>query len=72
MDPRTETVDGVIQLTPQLIHDTFEQYPVVAKAYHETVPSKVSGAISSLQCNNINSYANKAHGGRILDALFSL
>ncbi|KAJ3840282.1 hypothetical protein F5878DRAFT_78291 [Lentinula raphanica] len=44
VDPRTETVDGVIQLTPQLIHDTFEQYPVVAKAYSETVPSKLSEA----------------------------
>ncbi|KAJ4477000.1 hypothetical protein C8J55DRAFT_476242 [Lentinula edodes] len=44
VDPRTETVDGVIQLTPQLIHDTFEQYPVVAKAYHETVPSKLTEA----------------------------
>ncbi|KAJ3803283.1 hypothetical protein GGU11DRAFT_812931 [Lentinula aff. detonsa] len=44
VDPRTETVDGVIQLTPQLIHDTFEQYPVVAKAYNETVPSKLSEA----------------------------
>ncbi|KAF9060658.1 hypothetical protein BDP27DRAFT_1339317 [Rhodocollybia butyracea] len=44
VDPRTETVDGVIQLTPQLIHDTFEQYPVVAKAYTETVPSKLSEA----------------------------
>jgi transcription initiation factor TFIIH subunit 1 len=45
VDPRTETVDGVIQLTPQLIHDTFEQYPVVAKAYSETVPTKVFGVI---------------------------
>ncbi|KAJ3989899.1 hypothetical protein F5890DRAFT_1570117 [Lentinula detonsa] len=44
VDPRTETVDGVIQLTPQLIHDTFEQYPVVAKAYNETVPTKLSEA----------------------------
>ncbi|KAF5393387.1 hypothetical protein D9757_000738 [Collybiopsis confluens] len=41
VDPRTETVDGVIQLTPQLIQDTFEQYPVVAKAHSENVPSKV-------------------------------
>ncbi|KIK67231.1 hypothetical protein GYMLUDRAFT_1019663 [Collybiopsis luxurians FD-317 M1] len=44
VDPRTETVDGVIQLTPQLIQDTFEQYPVVAKAYSETVPAKLSEA----------------------------
>ena len=28
-------------ITPQLVHDIFDEYPVVAKAYDENVPSKV-------------------------------
>lgn len=72
VDPRTGTVDGVIQLTPQLISETFEQYPVVAKAYSETVPSKVFGVIPSLQYSNMHSYGNKAIRNRILDALLFL
>ena len=28
-------------ITPQLVHDILEEYPVVAKAYDENVPSKV-------------------------------
>ncbi|KAJ3550103.1 hypothetical protein NM688_g5109 [Phlebia brevispora] len=44
VDPRPQTVDGDIKIvvTPQLIHDIFEEYPVVAKAYSENVPSKLS------------------------------
>jgi hypothetical protein len=30
-----------IVITPQLVHDIFDEYPVVAKAYDENVPSKV-------------------------------
>ena len=44
VDPRPETVAGgdiKIVITPQLVHDIFEEYPVVAKAYNETVPKQV-------------------------------
>ncbi|KAG6837512.1 hypothetical protein H0H93_008437 [Arthromyces matolae] len=43
VDPRPETIDGgdiKIRITPQLVHDIFDEYPVVAKAYSENVPSK--------------------------------
>ncbi|KAG6842122.1 hypothetical protein C0991_001615 [Blastosporella zonata] len=43
VDPRPEAVDGgeiKIRITPQLVHDIFDEYPVVAKAYSENVPSK--------------------------------
>ena len=44
VDPRPETVDGDIKIviTPQLVHDIFEEYPVVAKAYNDNVPKQVS------------------------------
>lgn len=44
VDPRPQTVDGntKIIITPQLVHDIFEEYPVVAKAYTEVVPNEVS------------------------------
>lgn len=50
VDPRPETVDGEtkIVMTPQLIHDIFDEYPVVAKAYNENVPSKVRAAASKI------------------------
>ncbi|KZP34228.1 hypothetical protein FIBSPDRAFT_809314 [Athelia psychrophila] len=37
VDPRPETVDGEIRIviTPQLVQDIFEEYPVVRKAYGE-------------------------------------
>lgn len=41
VDPRPETTENgdiTISVTPQLIHDIFEQYPVVQKAYNENVP----------------------------------
>jgi transcription initiation factor TFIIH subunit 1 len=44
VDPRPETVEGgevKIVITPQLVHDIFEEYPVVAKAYSDNVPNKV-------------------------------
>ncbi|KAG5648582.1 hypothetical protein DXG03_003193 [Asterophora parasitica] len=44
VDPRPETVDGgeiKIRITPQLVHDIFDEYPVVAKAYSENVPTNV-------------------------------
>lgn len=47
VDPRPQTVEGgevKIVITPQLVHDIFEEYPVVAKAYNENVPSKLSEA----------------------------
>ncbi|KAJ7045772.1 hypothetical protein C8F04DRAFT_1025768 [Mycena alexandri] len=44
VDPRPETVDGEtkIVMTPQMIHDIFDEYPVIAKAHRENVPSKLS------------------------------
>ncbi|KAF9454054.1 hypothetical protein P691DRAFT_771042 [Macrolepiota fuliginosa MF-IS2] len=45
VDPRPETVEGgeiKIRITPQLVHDIFDEYPVVAKAYSENVPSKLT------------------------------
>lgn len=33
-----------IIITPQLVHDIFEEYPVVAKAYSDNVPNKLSEA----------------------------
>ncbi|TFK25165.1 hypothetical protein FA15DRAFT_687097 [Coprinopsis marcescibilis] len=45
VDPRPETVEGgeiKIRITPQLIHDVFYEYPVVAKAYSENVPKALS------------------------------
>lgn len=44
VDPRPETMpsgDVKIKITPQLIHDIFDEYPVVARAYNETVPNLV-------------------------------
>lgn len=44
-DPKpTNDEDGnlKINLPPQMVRDMFEQYPVVAKAYDELVPSEVS------------------------------
>jgi transcription initiation factor TFIIH subunit 1 len=47
VDPRPEAVEGgevKIVITPQLVHDIFEEYPVVAKAYSDNVPNKLSEA----------------------------
>ncbi|TFY80605.1 hypothetical protein EWM64_g3406 [Hericium alpestre] len=45
VDPRPQAIEGgdvKIVVTPQLVHDIFEEYPVVAKAYDENVPNKLS------------------------------
>ncbi|KAJ7217862.1 hypothetical protein GGX14DRAFT_438635 [Mycena pura] len=44
VDPRPETVDGEtkIVMTPQMIHEIFEEYPVIATAHRENVPSKLA------------------------------
>ncbi|KAH9839475.1 uncharacterized protein C8Q71DRAFT_703931 [Rhodofomes roseus] len=46
VDPRPQTVDGEVKIiiTPQLVHDIFEEYPVVAKAYSDNVPNKLTEA----------------------------
>jgi transcription initiation factor TFIIH subunit 1 len=44
VDPRPEAVEGgeiKIRITPQLVHDIFDEYPIVAKAYGDNVPNKV-------------------------------
>ncbi|KAK2464236.1 hypothetical protein APHAL10511_003693 [Amanita phalloides] len=45
VDPRPETVEGgeiKIRITPQLIRDIFDEYPVVDKAHKENVPSTLT------------------------------
>ncbi|THH12104.1 hypothetical protein EW146_g7816 [Bondarzewia mesenterica] len=52
VDPRPQTVEGgevKIVVTPQLVHDIFEEYPVVAKAYDENVPNKHPGQLSEAE-----------------------
>jgi hypothetical protein len=54
VDPRPEAIEGgeiKIRITPQLVHDIFDEYPVVAKAYSDNVPEKVcfQNAISTLR-----------------------
>lgn len=43
VDPRPQSVDGEVKIviTPQLVHDIFEEFPVVARAYSDNVPEKV-------------------------------
>ena len=43
VDPRPQSVDGEVKIiiTPQLVHDIFEEFPIVARAYSENVPEKV-------------------------------
>lgn len=43
VDPRpTDQPNGErkIMVTPQMVHDIFEEHPVVAKAYNENVPNQ--------------------------------
>ena len=59
VDPRPETVEGgeiKIRITPQLVHDIFDEYPVVAKAYNDNVPNKVNLVI--LKCLQIDVTSN--------------
>ncbi|THH30841.1 hypothetical protein EUX98_g3340 [Antrodiella citrinella] len=46
VDPRPQTVDGEVKIviTPQLVHDIFEEYPVVSQAYNDNVPNKLNEA----------------------------
>ncbi|KAI0780114.1 hypothetical protein C8Q74DRAFT_1173891, partial [Fomes fomentarius] len=46
VDPRPQSVDGEVKIviTPQLVHDIFEEFPIVAKAYNDNVPGKLSEA----------------------------
>ncbi|KAI0645641.1 hypothetical protein C8Q79DRAFT_910952 [Trametes meyenii] len=46
VDPRPQSVDGEVKIviTPQLVHDIFEEFPIVAKAYNDNVPNKLSEA----------------------------
>ncbi|KAI3618609.1 transcription factor tfiih complex subunit tfb1 [Moniliophthora roreri] len=56
VDPRPETVEGgeiKIRITPQLVHDIFDEYPVVAKAYNDNVPSKVKSVVRMRQPPNV-------------------
>ena len=50
VDPRPQTIDGEakIVITPQLVHDIFDEYPIVQTAYAENVPDKVRVSCSSL------------------------
>ena len=40
-------MDGEVKIviTPQLVHDIFEEFPIVAKAYNDNVPNKVERLI---------------------------
>jgi hypothetical protein len=52
VDPRPETTssgDTKIVITPQLVHDIFEEFPVVATAYSENVPAEVRYSPSAAQ-----------------------
>ncbi|KAL1743376.1 hypothetical protein HDZ31DRAFT_83465 [Schizophyllum fasciatum] len=46
VDPKPQTIDGEakIVITPQLVHDIFDEYPIVQTAYAENVPEKLSEA----------------------------
>lgn len=55
VDPRPEAVEGGevrIRITPQLVHDIFDEYPVVAKAYNDNVPHKVRFRRNSCYCSS--------------------
>ncbi|GJJ06326.1 hypothetical protein Clacol_000517 [Clathrus columnatus] len=44
VDPRPTDTNGErkITVTPQMVHDIFEEHPVVAKAYSENVPNQLT------------------------------
>lgn len=72
VDPRPETVDGEtkIVMTPQMIHDIFDEYPVIAKAHRENVPSKVG--LLFFRFSELLSSECVVDGIRVLDALFQV
>lgn len=50
VDPRPETDergDVTVKITPQLIMEIFEEYPMVLRAYNENVPEPVSRSVLS-------------------------
>jgi transcription initiation factor TFIIH subunit 1 len=67
VDPRPQTVEGgevKIVITPQLVHDIFDEFPVVAKAYNDNVPNKVRPKHSLIIC------IYKAHLYKLSEAEF--
>jgi transcription initiation factor TFIIH subunit 1 len=53
VDLRPQTVEGgevKIVITPQLVHDIFDEFPVVARAYNDNVPNKVRHKPSLIFC----------------------
>lgn len=52
VDPRPTDSNGErkITVTPQMVHDIFEEHPVVAKAYSENVPNQVSIVFLGRDC----------------------
>lgn len=64
VDPRPQTVNGEIKIviTPQLVHDIFDEYPVVAKAYNDNVPNNVWSRfpVSQLITNTANIQLSEA------------
>ena len=49
VDPRPQSVNGEVKIviTPQLVHDIFEEFPIVARAYNDNVPAKVECPLST-------------------------
>lgn len=75
MDPRPEAVEGgeiKIRITPQLVHDIFDEYPIVATAYSDNVPKKVQCSHIYQSASTILNRLVKAFGGAVLEAVFSV
>ena len=75
VDPRPEAVEGgeiKIRITPQLVHDIFDEYPIVAKAYNENVPNKVQWSHIYQSESTVLNRLVKAFGGAVLEAVFSV
>lgn len=68
VDPRPQTVEGgeiKIVITPQLVHDIFDEFPVVAKAYNDNVPNKVCSMLALITAylkRAITSYQRPSSG----------
>lgn len=68
VDPRPQTVEGgeiKIVITPQLVHDIFDEFPVVATAYNDNVPNKVCStpvSISAYLKRTTTSYQRQSFG----------
>jgi hypothetical protein len=73
VDPRPETVEGgeiKIRITPQLVHDIFDEYPVVAKAYTDNVPNKVCGSVLLSAFSQFVELQYEVVGGGVLETIF--